>query len=164
MLHQAASEAGELGVVSTYTSALAPKRVQLLRDLMPNVRKIALLTNPENMTGNDLQDMATAVDASKLQTVVLKASTQSELESRFTEAITQSAEALLVSSDPFFTNRRAQIVALADRHKIPAEYAWREYVHDGGLMSYGSSLPASYRQVGQYIARILAGAKPSDLP
>jgi len=155
---------GNVTGVSTYTSEVAAKRVQLLRDLLPNVGKIAVLTNPENRTGNDLQDIAAAVNTYKLQMVELKAKAESEFESAFTEAVNQGAQALLVSSDPFFTSRRAQIVALAARHKMPAGYAWREYVQSGGLMSYGTSLPGMYRQIGQYVARILKGANPSDLP
>ena len=96
--------------------------------------------------------------------VALKAKSETEFEQVFSEAVNHGAEALLVSSDPFFTSRRAQIVALAARHRLPAGYAWREYVKDGGLMSYGTSLPGSYRQIGQYVARILKGARPSDLP
>jgi putative ABC transport system substrate-binding protein len=155
---------GNVTGVSTYTSEVATKRVQILRELMPKVGKIGVLTNPANLTGNDLQDIATAANIGKLQMIELKAKDESEFESAFTEAVNQRAEALLVSSDPFFTSRRAQIVALAARHKIPAGYAWREYVHGGGLMSYGTSLPGSYRQIGQYVARILKGARPSDLP
>ena len=155
---------GNITGVSTYTSDLAPKRIQLLRDLMPNAKKVAILTNPDNLTGNDLEDIATAAASAKLQTIALKAKTLGDFESVFMEGINQGAEALLVSSDPFFTSRRDKIIQLAALHKLPTGYAWREYVKDGGLMSYGTSLPGSYHQVGQYVAQVLRGAKPSDLP
>jgi putative ABC transport system substrate-binding protein len=155
---------GNVTGVSTYTSELGPKRIELMRELMPNIGKIAILSNPENPTGNDLREIEASPTSGKLQFVMLKAKAESELEAVFTEATKQQAEALLVSADAFFTSRRAQIVALAARHKMPTGYAWREFVRAGGLMSYGTSLPDMYRQVGRYVARILSGAKPADLP
>jgi putative ABC transport system substrate-binding protein len=155
---------GNITGVSTYTSDLASKRVQLLRDLMPKAKRVAILTNPDNLTGNDLQDIATAAAGAQLQTIDLKAKTLGEFESVFMEGINQGAEALLVSSDPFFTSRRDKIIQLAARHNLPTGYAWREYVKDGGLISYGTSLPGSYHQVGQYVGQVLRGAKPADLP
>jgi putative tryptophan/tyrosine transport system substrate-binding protein len=131
---------------------------------MPNAKRVAILTNPDNLTGNDLQDIATAAAGAKLQTIALKAKSLGEFETVFMEGINQGAEALLVSSDPFFTSRRDKIIQLAALHNLPTGYAWREYVKDGGLMSYGTSLPGSYHQVGQYVARVLRGAKPADLP
>jgi putative ABC transport system substrate-binding protein len=155
---------GNITGVSTYTSDLASKRVQVLRDLMPNAKRVAILRNPDNLTGNDLQDIATAAAGAKLQTIDLKAKTLGEFESVFLEGIKRGAEALLVSSDPFFTSRRDKIIQLAAQHNLPTGYAWREYVKDGGLISYGTSLPGSYHQVGQYVGRVLRGAKPADLP
>jgi len=155
---------GNVTGVSTYTSELGPKRIALMRELMPNIGKLAILSNPVNPTGNDLKAIQTAPTAGKLQFVMLQAKAESEFEAVFAEAAKQQADALLVSADAFFTSRRAQLVALAARHKIPTGYAWREFVQAGGLMSYGTSLPDMYRQVGRYVARILNGAKPSDLP
>jgi putative ABC transport system substrate-binding protein len=155
---------GNITGVSTYTSDLASKRVQVLRDLMPNAKRVAILTNPDNLTGNDLQDIATAAAGAKLQTIDLKAKTLGEFESVFLEGIKRGAEALLVSSDPFFTSRRDKIIQLAAQHNLPTGYAWREYVKDGGLISYGTTLAGSYHQVGQYVGRVLRGAKPAELP
>jgi putative tryptophan/tyrosine transport system substrate-binding protein len=155
---------GNITGVSTYTSDLAPKRIQLLRDLLPGVKRVVILTNPDNFSGNDLQDIAAAARSAGLQTIDLKAKTLGEFESVFVEAKNQGAEALLVSSDPFFTSRRDKIIQLAALHKLPTGYAWREYVKDGGLISYGTSLLGSYRQVGQYVGQVLRGARPADLP
>jgi putative ABC transport system substrate-binding protein len=116
------------------------------------------------LTGNDLQEIATAAAGAKLQTIDLKAKTLGEFESVFLEGIKRGAEALLVSSDPFFTSRRDKIIQLAAQHNLPTGYAWREYVKDGGLISYGTTLAGSYHQVGQYVGRVLRGAKPAELP
>src|SRR5262249_42544733 len=98
------------------------------------------------------------------QMIPLKISSLSELEAAFDSAARQQADALLVSSNSIFTDRRVEIVALAARHGLPAAYAWREFVEAGGLMSYGPNIAWAYRQIGQYASRILKGAKPADLP
>jgi len=94
----------------------------------------------------------------------LKASDEREFEPAFTEAVKERADALVISADPFFTSRRAQLVELAARHSLPTAYPWREYIEAGGLMSYGTSLEGLYRQAGQYVTRILKGERPGDLP
>jgi putative tryptophan/tyrosine transport system substrate-binding protein len=98
------------------------------------------------------------------QLAVVTATTEAEFEPVFTRLIQQGVGALIVSSDPFFNSRREQLVALAAGHAVPTIYEWREFVEAGGLMSYGTSLPDGYRQVGIYTGRILSGASPSDLP
>jgi ABC-type uncharacterized transport system substrate-binding protein len=99
-----------------------------------------------------------------LQLVVLRAGTERDLDNVFTALVEQRVDALLVAADPFFANRRAQVIALTERHAIPAMYQFREFSAAGGLMSYGASLPDSYRLAGVYAGRILKGERPSDLP
>jgi len=95
---------------------------------------------------------------------LVTATTEREIDSSFSTAVQRRAGALLVSTDPLFTSRSNQIVALAARYSLPAMYGWREHVLAGGLMSYGASLPDAWRRVGGYTGRILKGAKPGDLP
>ena len=99
-----------------------------------------------------------------LQVPVLNASTESEIEAAFATLIQLHAGGLISGSDPFFTSRREQLVALAARHGVPAIYQWREFTASGGLISYGPSLSAAYREVGVYAGKILKGTKPADLP
>ena len=99
-----------------------------------------------------------------LKLLVLEASVDSDFEAAFAYATQQQAGALSINADPFFTPRRAQIVALAARHSLPTVYPWREYVDAGGMMSYGPSLAWAYHQIGLYAGRILKGARPGDLP
>jgi putative ABC transport system substrate-binding protein len=105
-----------------------------------------------------------AARAKGVQLRILKASTESEIGAAFATLVQLQAEALVVGTDPFFYNRRGQLVALASRHTVPAIYEFRDFAADGGLISYGPSLPGIYRQVGMYAGRILKGAKPADLP
>jgi putative ABC transport system substrate-binding protein len=158
---------GNVTGVSTYTSELLPKRLELLRELVPNAKTIGLLMNPENSADIEVQEMATAArtgELSQVNFVLLKASKESEFESVFQSAVAQHVEALLVSADPFFNSRRNQLVALAAHYRIPAAYPWREYAQAGGLMSYGTSIAGMYHQIGQYVVRVLKGEKPGDLP
>jgi putative tryptophan/tyrosine transport system substrate-binding protein len=98
------------------------------------------------------------------QMVLLNASAQNDFEPALVSAVQQRVDALLVSANPFFTGRRAELVALAARHAMPAGYPWREYTDAGGLMSYGPSIAGAYRLIGRYASRILNGEKPADLP
>ena len=108
-----------------------------------------------------LQDAAPSLG---LQLHIVPASTSREIDSAFETLVELRAGALVVSADPFFTSQRAQIVALAAHHAVPAIYVWREFVAAGGLMSYGTDLAGSYGQAGIYTGKILKGAKPADLP
>jgi putative ABC transport system substrate-binding protein len=153
---------GNVTGVSVYTSELAPKRLELLRELVPKATKIALLVNPENAA--DSQDAQNMMQRAGLPLLTLSARVETELEREFISATQQGAQALLVSADPFFNSRRTQLVALAARYAMPAAYPWNEYAKAGGLMSYGTSIPGAYRQIGQYVTRILKGEKPADLP
>jgi putative ABC transport system substrate-binding protein len=150
--------------VSVYTSELMQKRMELLSELVPKAEVIALLVNPNGVVANiETEDLEKAVVAAGRRLLVLEATDESRAEAGIVSAAQQSS-ALLVSADPFFTSTRDQIVALAARHKLPAGYAWREFVATGGLMSYGPSITDAYRQIGDYAGRILKGAKPDDLP
>jgi putative ABC transport system substrate-binding protein len=126
---------------------------------------IALLVNPNfPATERVIRDMQEAARAKGLQLHILNASTESEIDAAFASLVQQQAGALLVGTDPFFLNRREQIVALAARHAVPAIYEFRQYATAGGLISYGASITAVNRQIGIYAGRILKGAKPADLP
>ncbi len=126
---------------------------------------IGLLVNPNNSnTERIIGDMQEAARAKGVQLPILKARTESEIDAAFATLVQLQAGALVVGGDPFFGNRREQLVALAARHGVPAIYQWRESVEAGGLISYGSSLAASFRQVGIYVGQILKGAKAADLP
>jgi ABC-type uncharacterized transport system substrate-binding protein len=142
---------------------LMPKRFELLSELVPEARVIALLVNPSS-PNIWLEDVRQAARVKGVELPILKAATESEIDAAFATLVQLHAGALLVGADAFFNNRREQIVALAARHAVPTSHEWRESVVAGGLMSYGPSLTAAYRQVGIYAGRILKGAKPADLP
>jgi ABC-type uncharacterized transport system substrate-binding protein len=144
---------------------LMPKRLELLSDLVPQAKSIALLVNPNSAsTERTIRDLQEAARAKRVQLIILKAGTESEIDGAFGSLVELQARALLVGADPFFNSRREQLVALAARHAVPAIYEWREFATSGGLISYGPSLVSIYRQLGIYTGRILKGAKPSDLP
>jgi putative tryptophan/tyrosine transport system substrate-binding protein len=144
---------------------LLPKRLELLSELVPQARVIALLVNPNNTdTERSLGDMQDAARVKRVQLHILKADTESGIDAAFTFLVQLHARALVVGADPFFDGRREQLVALASRNAVPAIYWMREYAASGGLISYGPSLAAAYRQAGIYAGKILNGAKPADLP
>jgi putative tryptophan/tyrosine transport system substrate-binding protein len=151
--------------VALRTLELMTKRLELLRELVPHAAAVALLVNPTDVTNElEAKDVEAMMRAIGGNMVLLKASAENDFEPTFASAARQQADALLVSPNPFFTARRAQIVTLAARHGMPAAYPWREYVDAGGLMSYGPSIVGAYRQIGLYAGRILKGEKPSGLP
>jgi putative tryptophan/tyrosine transport system substrate-binding protein len=151
--------------VTIFGPAAVTKRLQLLRDLMPQVVAIAYLMNPNNPNAEfELQAAQTAARSLGLEMLVLRAGTERELDTALATTLQQQADALLVASDTFFVGRREQVVTLAARHQIPAIYYLREFAEAGGLMTYGNSLPDVYRHVGVYVGRILKGEKPSELP
>ena len=151
--------------MSTYTTELLAKRLQLMREVVPHASLVALLVNPLSpVAGIETDDMEGMARANGFRLLALKASDQGELEKTFASAVYDHADALLISADPFFTTRRHQIVALAARHGLPVVYPWKEYTEGGGLMSYGSSLTMAYHAIGLYAGRILKGANPGELP
>jgi putative ABC transport system substrate-binding protein len=160
-----AQPGGNLTGFSTMTTELAAKRLELLSELVPQARVIALLVNPSNpTTERAVRDVQEAAHAKGVQLQVLEAGSEGEINAAFATLVQLHAGALVVGPDAFFFSRRDQFVALAARHAVPAIYEWREFAAVGGLISYGPSLLANYRQVGIYVGRILKGAKPADLP
>jgi ABC-type uncharacterized transport system substrate-binding protein len=144
---------------------LSPKRLELLSELVPQAKVIALLVNPNNSYAERfIGEAQEAARAKGLQLPILKAGTESEIDAAFASLVQLHAGAPVFFGDAFFGDRIPQFVALTARHAVPAIYSWRDFPDAGGLISYGSSLPAIWRQVGIYAGRILAGAKPADLP
>jgi putative tryptophan/tyrosine transport system substrate-binding protein len=151
--------------VALYTSELLPKRLDLLGQLMPRAATIALLVNPSDAAYElETKYVEDAMRVTGQQMVLIKASAERDFEPALVSAVQQRVDALLVSANPFFTQRRVQLVALAARHAMPAGYPWREYTDAGGLMSYGPSIAGAYHLIGRYASRILNGEKPADLP
>ena len=144
---------------------LGAKQFGLLRELVPHASTIGMLVNPKLPdTATTVSDGQAAARAEGLEPQIFHASNDDELELAFADMKKRLIDALVVVSDIFFDSRRDQLAALAARHTIPAIYPWRDYVIAGGLMSYGTSIRDGYRQAGNYVARILKGAQPSDLP
>ena len=145
---------------------LTAKRLELLRELVPGAVRVAVLVNPANPTSTEttLREVQSAAAAIGLQIQVLKASTSREINAAFANLVREPADALFVSQDGFFGSRRLQLANMAARHAIPMTSGSRDIAEVGGLMSYGTSIPEVYRQIGVYTGRILKGAKPADLP
>jgi putative ABC transport system substrate-binding protein len=134
-------------------------------DLVPQARMIALLVNPNNSNAEStVRNVQEAAGSKGLQLHILKAGTESEVDAAFVTLVQLRAGALVVGGDPFFTSRIEQLVALTSHHAVPAIYVFREFAMAGGLISYGPSVTAAFRQAGTYVGRILKGAKPADLP
>ena len=156
---------GNITGVTILTAELAAKRLDLLHELLPRAAVVALLVNPTNpVTASETTSLEDAARVLDVQAHVLGARTPSEIDAVFETLVGLQAGALVVSSDPLFTNHRDQVVALAARHAVPAIYAYRLFPAVGGLMSYGADLADSYRQAGVYTGKILKGARPADLP
>jgi len=154
---------GNVTGLSVLAVELTAKRFELLCELVPQARVIAILVNPKSaISGRMIHDVEDAARAKGMQLQFLKASTESEIDSVLAAQL--RADALAVCVDPYFDSRRDQIVTLVARHAIPAIYWLRDYAAEGGLISYGPSLAEAYRQAGIYAGRILRGEKPADLP
>ena len=157
---------GNLTGVNFFSTELAAKRLEVMRELVPGAARVAVLVNPANAmrAAATVRDLQAATSAMGLQIQVLNASTSHEINAAFATFVRERPDALFVGTDPFFSSRRAQLVNLASRHAVPATYSGRHYCEIGGLMSYGSDTVDALRQVGAYAGRILKGAKPADLP
>ena len=155
---------GNLTGVAFFSVTLEAKKLELLRELVPGAAAIAMLVNPTTPNPEILRGTLEAARALGRQLLALEATTASEIDTAFTTLVQQKAGALIVAADAFFNTRRDQIIALAARFAVPTIYFQREYVAEGGLMSYGVNLADSGRQAGVYVGRILKGEKPSDLP
>lgn len=148
------------------TTEIVAKRLELLREMVPRARRIAVLLNPANVTNArlTLQEVEVAARALRIEIQVHNASTGREIDSAFAALGRQRPNGVFVAPDSFYSTRREQLSALAARYAIPAVYAVRDYVEAGGLMSYGPDIADMFRKVGAYTARILNGSKPEDLP
>jgi putative ABC transport system substrate-binding protein len=156
---------GNVTGFSILAAELTPKRFDLLSEMVPGVRLVGLLVNPNNVnTELVIRDSQEAARTKGLNLHILTASAESDIDAPFATLVERHVGGLVVGADPFFFSRREQIVALAARHAVPAIYELREYTMAGGLMSYGPSVAANYRQAGIYVGKILHGAKPTDLP
>jgi putative tryptophan/tyrosine transport system substrate-binding protein len=157
---------GNLTGVSGFAIELNPKRFELLSELVPQARVIVLLLNPNSPNaGRMMRDVQEAARAKGVELQILKASTESEIDTAFDSLDQLQAGALVLHAEPFFINgQREQLVALAARHAIPMISGSRAMTVSGGLISYGASLTLLDRQAGIYIGKILKGAKPADLP
>jgi putative ABC transport system substrate-binding protein len=165
LVESLARPGGNATGVTSLVTELYPKRLELVAELVPKAKTIFLLVNPVNAsTERVMAAMLDAAVARKLPLHILKASSDDELAAALANPARHDAPALIVGTDPFLFSRRELIVALATRHGLPAICPWVEYARAGGLVSYGSDLPAMLRQVGIYTGRILAGERPADLP
>jgi putative ABC transport system substrate-binding protein len=156
---------GNLTGVGFLTVELMPKRLELLSELVPQAGAFVLLVNQTNENAERIvRDGQDAARAKGVQLTILKAATESEIDTAFASLAQLPAGTLLVSPDPLFTSRREQLVVLASRHAVPAIYPLREAVVAGGLISYGTSRTSVLHLLGNYADKILKGAKPADLP
>jgi putative ABC transport system substrate-binding protein len=156
---------GNLTGVSNLNVELGPKRLELLRELIPTADIIALLVNPTNPNAEKLlKDHQVAARTLGLQLHILYARDDRDLDAVFATLMQLRASALVIGADTFFISRSKKLAVLALGHAVPAIFQYREFAAAGGLMSYGGSLADAYRQVGVYTGRILKGEKPADLP
>jgi putative ABC transport system substrate-binding protein len=156
---------GNITGVSFLINALIAKQFEVLHEAVPKTALIGVLVNPTNANAErDTENVLAAAELVGQKLAVVQAHTDSELETAFATLVQQRAGALVICSDPFFTNNRDKLVELAARQKVPAIYPLREFAATGGLMSYGTSLTEAYSIVGRYVGRILKGEKPTDLP
>jgi putative ABC transport system substrate-binding protein len=157
---------GNLTGIGLLAAETAGKCFDLLLEVVPKARSVAYLRNPTNpaFAESETRELQTAARVHGVELVTFNASRPSEIDTAFSDLVQQRADALQVSSDGFLLTHPDQIVALAERHAVPAIYAWPQYPAVGGLMSYGTNIRDAWRQAGIYTGRILKGEKPGDLP
>ena len=156
---------GNMTGVSFYDIPITGKRLALLRELIPKAETIAVLQDPNSAVfRTESREIEAAVHATGQKIIIVKAGTEQEISAAFSTVAKSGAGALLVGGGPFFNGRRNQLIGLAALHAIPASYVFSGHVAAGGLVSYGASQTDAYRRAGIYVARILKGEKPGDLP
>ena len=160
-----AQPGGNLTGVSFFVVELHSKRFELISDLIPQAKVIALIVNPLSpQTERVVQAMVQAAAAKQVELKILKAKNEGEIDNAFNELVALRVEALIQQADPLFISRREQFALLAARHSIPTIYEGRQFVQAGGLISYGPNLASVYNQVGSYVGKILKGERAGDLP
>lgn len=156
---------GNLTGVSFLVAATIAKRLEILSQLMPAAGTVGVLVNPDNPNADfSVRDGEESARLLHKNLVVVRAATDSDLDIPFRSFAQNKIDSVLIDADPFFLAKREQLVGLVAVHRLPAIYSFREFASSGGLMSYGTSLSNAYRQVGNYVGRILKGEKPSELP
>jgi putative ABC transport system substrate-binding protein len=161
-----AQSGGNATGINFFVQEVTAKRLRLLHELAPKAVRLAVLVNPGNVSVAEttLREVQQAAPTIGLQIPFLNASTVGEIDAAFATLARERSDALFVAADAFFLSRRSQFVTLTARDRIPATFSLRDYVEVGGLMSYGTDIMDSFRQVGVYTAKILKGAKPAELP
>jgi putative ABC transport system substrate-binding protein len=156
---------GNVTGVFYFSAVLGAKRLELLREIVPKATVIAMLVNPgAPLTEAERKDVEAAAQVIGQRLLVFDVSSERDIENAFENVVKQRVGALLIGTGGFLNSKREQIGALSDRYALPASHSQREGVVAGGLMSYGTSIRDAYRQVGVYVARILKGEKPAELP
>jgi ABC-type uncharacterized transport system substrate-binding protein len=157
---------GNMTGVNFFSGEVLAKRLELLRELVPQALRVAVFVNPANAARGETQvnELQTAARAMGLQIEILSTSNSREINAAFATIAQERPDALFVSADPFFVVRRVQLANLAARHAIPSSFSVRDNAQAGGLMSYGTDISDAYRQMGIYSGRVLKGVKPADLP
>jgi putative ABC transport system substrate-binding protein len=156
---------GNITGVHMLSVAVALKRFELIREVIPATIKIGVLVHPGSPTGEaEYKELEDAARSSGRTLIRVEAASDDALDPAFADMVRRGAEGLIVGTDTFFNTRRDRLVALADRHRLPAVYPWRGYAASGGLISYGSDRREEYRLAGTYAGKILGGARPADMP
>ena len=157
---------GNLTGVNYFGAEVVSKRLELLRELVPRIGRLAVLVNPSNaaISETTVREVEASARGMGVQVQVFNAGTSREIDAAFANLVRERSDAVFVSGDAFLTSRRVQLATLAARYMIPSSFSQREVTEVGGLMSYGTNIRDTYRQAGVYAGRILKGAKPADLP